>query len=270
MNSEDRSAFAAAFIEAVRPDDAQGQSAKRMLMVAGAVVLAVALSALVFGVFGKKGGLGAASAYGASAAVANGQPGPSASTVPSLRATAGSGLPGEGRWTAVAGPTCDAGRTSFSTVGYAAGPSSDPAAGWSTWRSGGYRGGGCGGGFLSVPMSGQARVYDTSRFALWTFDFRARFTTADCQLATYVPDSPSLSSVGGNPTYYNYYETSGAGDAPLGSYQVDQISHRGSWVTDGSFEVTTGLVTVKLLDAGQTSVGARHAAAQVRITCQGA
>jgi hypothetical protein len=267
MIYEDRSTFVSAFTEAVRPDDAQGQSGKRMLMVALAAVLAVVLGALVYGAFGKKGTAAAGASTG------SGQPGNVAPTMPSRSAVAGSSPAPPARWTAVAGPTCHAAGTSFFADGYAAAPRSHPAAGWSTWSSGGYTGGGCRGGYLSVPMSGHALAYDSNRFALWKFDFSARFTAAHCQLSTYVPESSALSSVGGDPTYYNYYGTDYSGGnktTPLGSYQVYQVSHRGSWVTDSSFAVTTGQVTVELLDAGQTSANARHAAAQVRLTCQGA
>jgi FlaG/FlaF family flagellin (archaellin) len=265
MIHEDRSAFVSAFAEAVRPDDAQGQSGKRMLMVAVTVVLTVMVAALVYGLIGKKGTATAGAATGF------GQSGQLVPTMPGAGAAAGSSPPTHATWTAVAGPTCYAAGTNFSTSGYAAGPRSDPAAGWSTWSSGGYRGGGCGGGFLSVPMSGRAGAYDSTQYALWKFDFSARFTTAYCQLSTYVPDSSAVSSVGGDPTYYDYYGTDypgGAKSAPLGSYQVYQVSHRGSWIADSSFTVTTGRVTVELLDAGKTSVNARHAAAQVRLSCQ--
>jgi hypothetical protein len=235
-------------------------------MAALAVVLAVILGALVYGALGKKG-TGAASA-----ATGPGQPGSLTPSMPSPGAAAGSSLPASAKWTAVAGPTCHATGTSFSVAGYKAAPRRDPAAGWSTWSSGGYTGGGCGGGYVSVPMSGHAKAYNPSQMALWKFDFRARFTHAYCQLSTYVPDNPALSSVGGNPTYYDYYGkdySGGSATAPLGSYLVYQVSHRGSWVTDSSFAVTTGQVTVELLDAGQTAASARHAAAQVRLTCQG-
>ena len=267
MIYEDRSTFVSAFSEAVRPGDAQGQSAKRMLMVALAAVLAVALGAIVYGAFGNKGTSAAGSGTG------TGQSGYLAPAMPSPGAAAGSSPRAPARWTAVAGPTCHAAGTSFFTAGYVAASRSDRAADWSTWSSGGYTGGGCGGGYLSVPMSGHALAYDSNRFALWKFDFSARFTAASCQLSTYVPDSSALSAVGGNPTYYTYYGTDYSGGTkttPLGSYRVYQVSHRGSWVTDSSFTVTTGRVTVELTDAGQTSANARHAAAQVRLSCQGA
>jgi len=257
MNGEDRRAFAAAFAEAVRPDDADGQSGKRMLMAAFAAVLAVALGAVVYGALRSTG----PEAPGAPAAAS-----PSDTTAPtqsSAGGAAGSGAPAQARWTAVAGPTCHGDGTSFSTSGY--------GAGWATWRSGGYHGTGCGGGFVSVPMSGQARAYDTKQFALWKFHLATKFTTATCQLSTYVPGSTELSWVGGDPTYYEYYGNNysgSTGHAPLGEYSVYQVSHRGSWVIDATFPVTTGWVTVKLINAGQTAVNARHAAAQVRLACE--
>jgi hypothetical protein len=52
---------------------------------------------------------------------------------------------------------------------------------------------------------------------------------------------------------------------------VNQVTHLGGWVTDSSFKVTTGTVTVELVDAGVDSTtanrNAHDAAAQVRLTC---
>ncbi len=262
MINEDRIGFASAFTEAVRPDDPRGQSGKRMLMVALAVVLSVILGCVVYGWLGKKST--PAASTGQAAALAN-----PAHILPSFGAAGGSGAPAHPTWTAVAGPTCHAAGTSFSVSGHVAGASSQQT-GWSTSSSGGYRGGGCAGGFVSVPMSGHAREYDPNRFALWKFDFSARLTHGFCRLSTYIPDNPALTYVGGDPTYYDYYGAGypgGKTPAPLGSYQVYQVRHRGTWVANSVFEVTTGKVTVKLLDAGKTSDDAHHAAAQVRIAC---
>jgi hypothetical protein len=263
MINEDRIGFSSAYIEAVRPDDPQGRSGKHMLMVTLAVVLAAILGSFVYGWLGKKSP--PAAGTGQAAALADPAQLPSG-----IAATGGSGASTDPAWTAVAGPTCHAAGTSFSVSGYVAATSSSQRAGWLTSSSGGYRGGGCGGGFVSVPMSGNAGEYDPSQFALWKFDFSARFTTGFCRVYTYIPDNPALTYVGGDPAYYNYYGADYPGakaPAPLGSYQVNQVGHRGTWVANSVFEVTTGKVTVELLDAGQTSENARLAAAQVRLAC---
>jgi hypothetical protein len=267
MINEDRIGFSSAYTEAVRPDDPRGQSGKRMLMVALAVVLGVILGSVVSGWLGKKGT--PAAGTGLAAAPVN------PAHVPPGFGTGASGGSAHPTWTAVAGPTCHAAGTSFSVSGYVAATSSSQRPGWFTSSSGGYSGGGCAGGFVSVPMSGHAQEYDRTRFALWKFDFSALFTAGFCRLYTYIPANPALTYVGGDPSYYNYYEADypggktpgGKTPAPLGSYQVNQVGHRGSWVANSLFEVTTGKVTVELLDAGQTSNNARHAAAQVRLAC---
>jgi hypothetical protein len=169
MIDEDRNGFITAFTEAVRPDDAHGRSSRRMFMVALATVLAAVLGALVYGAFGGKG-----------AAATNAAPGPA--TAPGqTTATQGST---QGTWSAVAGPTCDGTGTSFTPYGYSTGPVSNQTTGWSTSSSGGYSGGGCGGGFVSMPMSGQAQDYDSTRSALWKFDFSAAYTSATRLITT--------------------------------------------------------------------------------------
>lgn len=263
MINEDKIGFVSAFTEVVRPDDPRGESGKRMLIVAFAVVLAVILGALVYGWLGKKG----------APATSAGQAGAPGNPANVVGAPGGSGGSAHATWTAVAGPTCHAAGTSFSVSGYAAGTRGRRRVGWSTSSSGGYSGGGCAGGFVSVPMSGHAREYDRTRFALWKFDFSAVFTVGFCRLYTYIPSNSALTYVGGDPTYYNYYgfDYSGGSPAkPLGSYAVNQVRNRGAWVMSGLFEVRSGNVTVELLDAGTTSSNARHAAAQVRLACQSA
>jgi hypothetical protein len=273
MINEDRIGFVSAFTEAVRPDDPRGRSGKRMLVVALSVVLSVILSCVVYGWLGKKHS--PAPGTGQAAALAS----PAAHILPSFGAAGGSGTSARPAWTAVAGPTCRAAGASFSVSGYVAATGSQQT-GWFTSSSGGYRGGGCAGGFVSVPMSGHAQEYNPNRFALWKFDFTARFTTGLCRLYTYIPDSPALRYVGGNPTYYRYYgagypggkkpggkKPGGKTPAPLGTYQVNQVRHRGTWVANSTFEVRTGKVTVELLDAGKVSKNAHHAAAQMRLAC---
>ena len=260
MIDEDWGGFASAFTDTVRPEEARGPYGKRMLMVGFAAVLAMLLGAVVYGVF-------------------HPNPAPAASGGTSTTAGSGAsaGASSVADWIDVAGPTCSSASTSFAATGYSTTALSAQLTGWSTSASGGYNGEGCTGGFLSMPMSGQAANYDSTRFALWKFTLAADLTSASCKLAAYVPDNASIVSVGGDPASYYYYGddySAGSTATPLGGFQVDQVTNRGQWVTGPSFKVGTGKVTVRLFDAGvnQTSAmeNAHVAVAQVRLTCQAA
>ncbi|MYS19080.1 hypothetical protein GA0115240_10456 [Streptomyces sp. DvalAA-14] len=268
MIDEEWRGFASAFAEAVRPDDPRGRSGRRMLTIGFAAVLVMALGALVSGALG----------WGPAA-----KPSDVRAITPAAGVTGAGGLvipgaPGS-TWTAVAGPTCatspSGSTTTFTAYGYSTGAGADGTTGWSTSGSGGYTGGGCSGGFLSLPVSGRATAYDSNRFALWTFDFSAKFTSASCRLSTYVPVNASRSVVGGDPAYYYFYGADyalGSKAAPLGGYLVHQAGPQGRWVTNHAFDVTTGKVTLKMVDAGArkgpAAVNAHAAAAQVRLTCR--
>ncbi|MFC4033946.1 hypothetical protein ACFO3J_21035 [Streptomyces polygonati] len=260
MIDEEWRGFTSAFAEAVRPDDPQGRSGRRMLVIGFAAVLVLALSALV------DGALGWGPAVKPSEVVAI-TPHPAASGALSIGS-----LPGA-TWTAVAGPTCSRPGSTFTAYGYSTGTSADGTTGWTTSRSGGHTGDGCTGGFLSVPVSGRAAAYDSGRFALWTFDFSDKFTGASCRLSTYIPVNSSRSYVGGDPAYYYYYGTDyayGSTAAPLGGYLVHQVAEQGTWVTSRPFEVTTGEVALRMVDAGArggAAADAHAAAAQVRLSC---
>lgn len=261
MNDEDWRGFSTAFDRAVRPDARPGHSGIRVLAIGFAVVVAVGLAALLKGALG--GGRVVASPGDVKPITT--QSGPDVPGVPQH----GTG------WTGVAGPGCASDSTvAFSAYGYSTGINSDQTTGWTTARKGGYSGGSCTGGYLSMPVSGRAGSYDQGRFALYRFDFSKTYTSASCTLATYVPKGPPHTVVGGDPAYYYYFQTDyayGSTDSPLGGYRVDQLAHRGHWVTGSPFKVRTGVVTVKLVDAGARDGGAARnahiAAAQVRITC---
>jgi hypothetical protein len=262
MIDEDWTGFASAFSRAVRHGQDAGRASRRVLAVGFAVVVAAGIAALISGVLG-----------GDKAVATPGQ------VKPITRSTATPGGPvgtGGGTWTAVAGPSCASDATSgFTAYGYYTGTNSDRTTGWSATSSGGYSGGSCTGGYLSLPVSGKAASYDDSRFALWTFDFSRSFTSASCTLDTYVPRDSRRELVGGDPAYYYYFQTDdvyGTKDTPLGGYLVSQVSQRGHWVRSPAFKVRTGLVTVKLVDAGARDTAAAQnahvAAAQVRISCR--
>jgi hypothetical protein len=259
MNDEDWRGFSSAFDRAVRPGARPAHSGARVLAIGFAVVVAVGLAALLKGAVG-----------GGRVAASPGDVKPVAT--PSSRAP---GAPQAGaNWTAVAGPGCASDATSgFTAYGYYTGTNSDQTTGWTTSAKGGYSGGSCTGSYLSFPVSGQPASYDQDRFALWRFDFGATYTSASCTLATYVPDG-TRTAVGGDPAYYYYFQTDdgyGSTASQLGGYRVDQVGQHGRWVTGSPFKVRTGVVTVKLVDAGARGSGAAKdahvAAAQVRITC---
>lgn len=235
MIDQDRTEFVEAFVTAVRPAEPRGRSAWWMAMVAIGVVFAVALASLLNGAI--KGSKSTAAA----------------STATTL--------------TEVAGPSCTSTAASFTKVGYYTG-TAQASADWTTSSTGGYTGDGCTGGFVSLPLSGDATAYDSDRYALWTFHLSTALDkSASCRISTYVPAVKASSAVDGKPAHYYYYGTAYASTAKsLGTYTVDQVSSRGKWVPDSSLTVTGGLVSVKLVDAG-ASTDARAAAAQLRLTC---
>jgi hypothetical protein len=281
MMDEDWGGFVSAFTEAMRPEAARGPHGKRMLMVGFTAVLAVALSALAYGAFGSRPSTASSTATGITTMTPIVPAGPS-TVVPTAASggsapAAGSSSSAGADWTAVAGPTCSAGSAQFAAVGYSTAALSAQLTGWSTSAAGGFSGEGCTGGFLSMPLSGQATAYHSTQFALWKFTLSARLASATCHLSTYVPANTSIVYVGGAPADYYYYGTdysAGAKATPLGAYPVDQVSNRGGWVAGPAFAVTTGRVTVQLVDAGvdltSSTMNAHAAVAQVRLTCRAA
>lgn len=262
MIDEDWRSFSSAFAQAVRPDDPRGRTGRRLLTIAVYSMLATGIAALIYGALG-------------GSAVALGDLSPLDQEPGAAYRVAGA-PPGQ-KWSTVAGPSCVGGTGSFAVYGYYTGTAADQTTGWTSSATGGYSGGGCTGGYLSVPVSGKPGAFDSDRFALWKFDFSSQFTNATCQVSAYVPKNPSRAFVGGNPAYYYYYGadyTYGSAAAPprqLGGYVVDQVAKQGRWVAADSFTVSTGKVTVKLVDAGARSAGAaadaHAAAAQIRLSC---
>ncbi|NED80573.1 hypothetical protein G3I76_10815 [Streptomyces sp. SID11233] len=263
MIDEDWHGFTTAFAETVRPEDPSGRSGKRVLAIGFGAVLVMALGALIAGALG----WGPAPRPSDVTAIDPGANGDAALT---------SGAAPGSTWTAVAGPTCSAHKptVSFTAYGYYTAANTGGTTGWTSSDRGGYTGDGCAGGFLSIPVSGHEAAYDSGRFALWHFDFGAKFTDASCRLSTYIPKGSGRSHIGGDPAYYYYYGTEypyGSKASPLGGYLVRQVSKQGTWVTSKSFDVSTGKVTLKLVDAGSkdgsAAADAHAAAAQVRLTC---
>jgi hypothetical protein len=264
MIEEEWRQFSMAFADTVRPDDPRGRAGRRLAAVGLAAVLAMSLGALVYGALGGSG-------------VA--EPNELAPITPSTAPSAFAGGYAGQTWTAVAGPSCALPAdhtTSFSVYGYYTGTSDDQkTTGWHAADRGGDAGDGCTGGILSMPVSGNRTAFDPGRFALWSFDFSAKFTDASCTVATYVPSGSDRSVVGGAPAYYYYYGTDyaiGSKTTPLGGYKIDQTTKQHRWVTQESFTVSTGKVAVKLVDAGADDSPATQdehvAAAQVKLTCK--
>jgi hypothetical protein len=232
MIDQDSTEFSEAFVRALRPDEPRGRPGMWMAVTAAGVVFALALASFLNGAL-------------------SGGPAPLTS------------------WSAVGGPGCTSAATSFTKVGYYT-STARKSADWTVARSGGYHGAGCSGAFVSVPLSGHAKAYDSSRYALWTFTVSPALGKAStCRLSTYIPGVASRSAVGAAPAHYYYYASAYVpGSAkPSGQYSVNQVKERGKWVPNlSSFIVTSGKVSVRLIDAG-TGQGARAAAAQVRLTC---
>jgi hypothetical protein len=271
MIGEDSAGFVESFTAAVRPHEVRGRPLRWMLLVAFAVAFAAALGSLLNGAFGKGDGVGGGAAgNGTSAQGVTASGTASGSALEPLR----TGSAASARFTAVAGPECTGGAAAFTESGFSSG-TSDPSAGWATSASGGFTGDGCSGAYVSMPVSGNARAVDPDRYALWTFPLASGRAKASCTLAVYVPSSDSPGLVGGAPAYYYYYDsvyTSQGSAKPSGDFAVSQPADRGGWVTVGTLTVSTGVVSVRLVDAG-TDKGAgaagvvRDAAAQVRLAC---
>ncbi len=177
-------------------------------------------------------------------------------------------------YSAVAGLDCTG--SSTATYSDSEGYYTDGDSGWLR-PTDGYAGSGCTGKYDAVPMSGTAGLtnYDSTGFALYKWNFSGSFTDATCQISVFVPDDTSHLHVGGNPTYYYYYAQNYSYNesmTPTGNFSVAEVDDLGEWVAQSPFSVSTGYVTLKLLNSGQdwTSAGvdyAHHAAAAVKLSC---
>jgi hypothetical protein len=275
MIEEDSAGFVEAFTGAVRPHEIRSRPLRWMLLVAFAVVFAAALGALLNGAFGSGSSSGSSSSgtgvlLGASAPATT-----ALSEVETLSTRAATASAARASFTAVAGPGCTGSGAHFTESGFSL-SSADPAIEWAVSGSGGFKGGGCPGGFLSMPVSGNANAIDTGRYALWSFSLGTGLRTkASCKLAVYVPSASSSALVGGDPADYFYYDsiyTTASSPKPLGDFAVFQTADRGRWLEVRAFPVTTGVVSLRLVDAGAdkgsgTAGIVRVAAAQVRLTC---
>jgi hypothetical protein len=274
MMDEDWHGFAAAFTEAVRRDEpGNRRGVRRMLTVGLATVVVMALGALANGAFGLTSA-GRESPHPAAAA-------------PAATASAGAApLSGRSTWSAVTGPGCDSTATAsgvsgrpgdtatFSVYGYDTARPAFGRTGWTSATGGGYRGRGCPGGLLTMPVSGSAKTYDDDRFALWSFDFASGPRSADCDLSTWVP---ARSTAPLDPAYYLYWDAAysyGSQTAPRGGFTVRPGGGHAGWRRAETVHTDDGRITVELVDAGadgtQATADAHLTVPQLRLSCRAA
>jgi hypothetical protein len=137
--------------------------------------------------------------------------------------------------------------------------------------AGGWARQGCHGTFEAIPMSGSATKPDPQNYARWTFR-TGSITQGRCRVAVYVPDDKSIEHVGGAPAWYRVYDSADISGPLAGSFKVNELATRGTWVSAGSFPVSNGLFTVELESTGQDWHGnvvthAHLAAAQLEVAC---
>ncbi|MFE7513522.1 hypothetical protein ACFU8I_20215 [Streptomyces sp. NPDC057540] len=177
--------------------------------------------------------------------------------------------PAKERYTALAGPNCAGGGASFTYSGWY----TDGKKGWQKYSSGGHSGDGCNGSFLSLPMSGKTGS-DAGNALRWTFRTGA-VTSGTCQVSVHIPNNSDIKAVGGRPAYYTVHAGATGNDPILRSFNVDQPSRRGQWVSAGDVRITGGVLTVKLHDRGLDWSGsqqtyAHHAGDAARVQCTSA
>ncbi|WP_407917574.1 hypothetical protein [Kitasatospora sp. NE20-6] len=166
---------------------------------------------------------------------------------------------------AVGGAWCNDSSVDFTQFGWEI----DGTAGWLTNSAGGYTGGGCSGKYSSVPMSGSATRDDGSTWAVWTFN--TALASGKCGLSVYVPDNKNIQAVGGAPAYYTVQNTVTPGTGTIASFTVNQLTHRGQWVSAGTYPLTGGRISVVLHNRGVDweagNKSAHIAAAAIRADC---
>ncbi|MGW3520258.1 hypothetical protein [Streptomyces hydrogenans] len=177
--------------------------------------------------------------------------------------------PAKERYAALAGPNCAGSGASFTYSGWYA----DGKEGWQKYGSGGHASDGCNGSFLSLPMSGKTGS-DAGNALRWTFRTGA-VTSGTCQVSVHIPNNSDIKAVGGRPAYYTVHAGTTGNDPILRSFNVDQPSRRGQWVSAGDVRITGGVLTVKLHDRGLDWSGsqqtyAHHAGDAARVQCTSA
>ncbi len=190
-------------------------------------------------------------------------PGTEAPGTPDAPAPSSQPPAGGGRFTQWAGPGCATG-TYKERGRFESGD-----AGWYTVENGGFDGDGCDGRFSAIPMSGSP-TEDRGSTATWSWHLGRGFS--ECALTVFVPDSGRPRDAAGEPTVYRVLSDPDDADSAYTGFAVLQTEHRGSEVPVRSYPVKGDVFAVQLIDRGRDwgdarRVGAHHAAAQMRASC---
>jgi hypothetical protein len=122
-----------------------------------------------------------------------------------------------------------------------------------------------------MPMSGSPTYNDPADYALWIFRTGSGWP-GTCDIRVYVPADPSTEHVGGDPAVYQVFGSDSTGGPELGAFEVNQPATRGRWVSEPSWPVTDGWLTVRLDSYGTdwsrgSATHARIAVSAIRVTC---
>ncbi|MEV1049801.1 adhesin [Streptomyces sp. NPDC049887] len=176
-------------------------------------------------------------------------------------------LPGGGQFEEWAGPGCTTG--AYREVGRF----ENGDAAWYSVRRGGRNNTDCDGSFTAVPMSGST-AKDTRATAIWSWKLDDDYRT--CALEVFVPRTNRASESAGDPTFYRVLADPDDVRSGYTGFGVRQTAHRGELVSVRSYPVKGDKVfAVQLLDRGRDwgsagRIGAHHAAAQMKLTCESA
>ncbi|NJC72425.1 hypothetical protein HC031_22285 [Planosporangium thailandense] len=200
----------------------------------------------------------------ASPSASAGSPSPSVAPTPttphSQPAAPAPAAPPAPRFTGVSGDSCPQTDTSGY---YNRGWSRD----WYARSRGGWRGDGCGGRMIAVPMSGDPNVDDPDNVIVWWFRLPA---ARACAVSVHVPDTGRALDAAGAPATYFVYPSLDASGSALGRFDVDQVHNQGRWMAAGSFAAPTGQLSIRMVTRGVdwgAHSGAHLGVSAVRVTC---
>jgi translation initiation factor IF-2 len=117
-----------------------------------------------------------------------------------------------------------------------------------------------------MPMSGSS-TQDAANRGKWIFN-TAPVTKGTCSVSVYIPNPPGNAAweVDGASATYGIY----AGSAYIGGFRIDQITHRGQWITISGIAISSQNVVIYLFDRGidyNTSPPARYGVGAVGLNC---
>ncbi|MFC3999298.1 hypothetical protein ACFOVU_25535 [Nocardiopsis sediminis] len=175
----------------------------------------------------------------------------------------------EPRYEAVAGVGCAPDeRIAYGTSGeFWEGDGTDS---WAFGFDGGYTEQNCDGRWHAIPVSGDPAA-PSEPYSFWTFNIG--FTGANCDIYVHIPEAESPRWVGGVPAYYQVHPSADpATSEPFGSFRVNQVEDKGSWVHVGQYSPPGDTLSVKLNNRGADQVdgqdtNAHVVASAVRTSC---